>query len=194
MGMRRCDEASRAWLTPSSCSEFAGAQHSGASAISSRSNSLSRGGVGTPSNKKKIDLGKRVLNFRLFRTKDQWEAATEYVQLRSYAKKRDEDHIARLERERIEAEKEAARKAEAARVQAAAAAEEQEDDSPAVVAPPPRKANATKGKAKSLAKGKGGKGAAEAEAAELDECAHCGTLQGVGAASFKRCSRCKLVR
>ena len=69
-----------------------------------------------PGKKDKVDLGKRVLNFRMFRTRDQWEAATEYVQLRSYAKKRDEDHIARMERERIEAEKEAARKAEEKRL------------------------------------------------------------------------------
>ena len=66
--------------------------------------------------KDKVDLGKRVLNFRMFRTRDQWEAATEYVQLRDYAKKRDEDHIAGMERERIEAEKEAARKAEEKRL------------------------------------------------------------------------------
>ena len=66
--------------------------------------------------KKSVDLGKRVVNFRLFRTKDQWEAATEYVQMRSYAKKRDEDHVARLEQERIEAEKEAARRAEEKRL------------------------------------------------------------------------------
>ena len=28
----------------------------------------------------------------------------------------------------------------------------------------------------------------------MDECAHCGTLQTAGQSSFKRCSRCKLVR
>ena len=31
-------------------------------------------------------------------------------------------------------------------------------------------------------------------APSMDECAHCGTLQTVGQGSFKRCSRCKLVR
>ena len=43
--------------------------------------------------------------------------------------------------------------------------------------------------------GQGGKKkAAAAGASEPDECSHCGVLQRAGEASFKRCSRCKLVR
>ena len=62
-------------------------------------------------------FAKRVANFRMFAAKD-WEAAEQYVELRSYAKKRDEAIVARLELERVAAEQEFLRKAEAKRLKA----------------------------------------------------------------------------
>jgi ankyrin repeat protein len=59
----------------------------------------------------------RVCKFHLF-TALEYEAAEQYVELRSYAKKRDEDIVARLERERIAAELAAKRKLEEARLKA----------------------------------------------------------------------------
>ena len=64
----------------------------------------------------------RVLNFRLFSAED-WKSAEQYVELRSYARKRDEDIVARLEEERIAAEKEAARKEKERQIKAEMKAE-----------------------------------------------------------------------
>ena len=57
-----------------------------------------------------IEFSKKVSNFRIFQ-QENWQAAEQYVELRSYAKKRDEEIVARLEKERIAAEQEAIRKA-----------------------------------------------------------------------------------